>query len=81
MKDPRCHRYEPSTSRRDFLFHSGVGLGAIALQSLPGKSAQAASPLIAKQAQLRPRAKNVIFLYMEGGPSHLDLFDSKPLLN
>jgi hypothetical protein len=36
---------------------------------------------LAKKAQLKPRAKNVIFLFMEGGPSHLDLFDPKPLLN
>ncbi len=83
MQDPRCHRYEPARSRRDFLFRSGVGLGAIALQSLLGSTASGAapSPLIAKQPQLRARAKNVIFLFMEGGPSHLDLFDPKPLLN
>ena len=83
MNDPRCHRYEPAQSRRDFLFRSGVGLGAIALQSLLRNTAAAAapSPLLAKQPQLRARAKNVIFLFMEGGPSHLDLFDPKPLLN
>ena len=83
MNDPRCHRYEPAHSRRDFLFRSGVGLGAIALQSLLRNTAAAAapSPLLAKQPQLRARAKNVIFLFMEGGPSHLDLFDPKPLLN
>ncbi|HSH17364.1 MAG TPA: DUF1501 domain-containing protein [Verrucomicrobiae bacterium] len=85
-KDPRCHRNERPTSRREFLHRSGVGLGAIALQSLLAGEASAAltspaSPLRAKQAQLRPRAKNVIFLFMEGGPSHLDLFDPKPLLN
>jgi hypothetical protein len=81
MNDPRCHRYERPVSRRDFLFRSGIGLGAIALQSMMGTAAQAASPLVAKPAQLRPRAKNVIFLFMEGGPSHIDLFDPKPLLN
>ena len=91
MKDPRCHRYEtPSASplsRRDFLFRSGVGLGAIALQSLLTKNAVAAagakpvSPLAAKPPQLKARAKNIIFLFMEGGPSHIDLFDPKPLLN
>ena len=87
MTDTRCHRYEPDLSRRDFLFKSGVGLGAIALQSLLARDAGAASlsappsPLKARKPHLTPRAKNVIFLFMEGGPSHLDLFDPKPLLN
>ncbi len=94
MKDPRCHRYETAfsaspLSRRDFLFRSGVGLGAVALQSLLTKNAVAQanahksidSPLKAKAPMLKARAKNVIFLFMEGGPSHIDLFDPKPLLN
>ena len=86
MNDPRCHRVEQPFSRRDFLFRSGVGLGAIALQSmLPRVSAFPAtrlvSPLAQRPAHFRPRAKNVIFLFMEGGPSHMDLFDPKPLLN
>ncbi|HEY0073074.1 MAG TPA: DUF1501 domain-containing protein [Abditibacteriaceae bacterium] len=84
MKDTHCHRYESAVSRRDFLFRSGVGLGAVALQSLLTKNAVAKaidSPLKAKVPQLRARAKNVIFLFMEGGPSHMDLFDPKPLLN
>ncbi len=86
MNDPRCHRVEQPLSRRDFLFRSGVGLGAIALQSLlPRASAFPAtrlvSPLAQRPAHFRPRAKNVIFLFMEGGPSHIDLFDPKPLLN
>ncbi len=85
--DPRCHRYDPTLSRRDFLFRSGVGLGAVALQSLLTSRAKAEafqvpmSPLTAKPPQFSARAKNVIFLFMEGGPSHLDLFDPKPLLN
>ncbi len=86
MNDPRCHRYEPALSRRDFLHRSGIGLGAVALSSLLAKerayaAAAPASPLVAKPPQLKARAKNVIFLFMEGGPSHLDLFDPKPLLN
>jgi hypothetical protein len=85
--DPRCHRFERPFSRRDFLYRSGIGLGAVALQSLLARDAAAAtmaapaSPLAAKKPQLPPHAKNVIFLFMEGGPSHLDLFDPKPLLN
>lgn len=84
--DPRCHRFEKSVSRRDFLFGSGVALGAVALQSLLAKESFAAevkpvSPLAPRKPHFTPKAKNVIFLFMEGGPSHLDLFDPKPLLN
>ncbi len=70
--------------RRDFLYQCGFGFGAIALQSLLSqKSAAAAvsSPLAPKIPPLPARARNVIFLFMEGGPSHLDLLDPKPLLN
>jgi len=86
MMDPRCHRYEPSLSRRDFLFRSGLGLGGVALESLLRRDAAAslassASPLVARPGHFLPRAKNVIFLFMEGGPSHMDTFDPKPLLN
>jgi Protein of unknown function (DUF1501) len=82
MQDSRCHRYETPVDRRDFLYRSGIGFGAIALQSMltPGVQAAPASPLAAKKPQFKPRAKNVIFLFMEGGPSHIDLFDPKPLL-
>jgi hypothetical protein len=86
MIDPRCHRYEPSLSRRDFLFRSGLGLGGVALESLLRRDAaaslaSASSPLVARPGHFLPRAKNVIFLFMEGGPSHMDTFDPKPLLN
>ena len=86
MIDPRCHRYEPNLSRRDFLFRSGVGLGGVALESLLRRDAAAslapvASPLLARPGHFLPHAKNVIFLFMEGGPSHMDTFDPKPLLN
>ena len=80
------------TNRRRFLFRAGQGLGAVALQALLAGEARASSskrlsslsassPLMPQPPPLRPRAKNVIFLFMEGGPSHLDLFDQKPLLN
>ena len=86
MIDPRCHRYEPSLSRRDFLFRSGLGLGGVALESLLRRDAaaslaSASSPLVARPGHFLPHAKNVIFLFMEGGPSHMDTFDPKPLLN
>ncbi|MDG2382538.1 MAG: DUF1501 domain-containing protein [Pirellulaceae bacterium] len=63
-------------SRREFLRQSGVGFGAIALNWLMQQERSEASI-----ASHLPRAKNVIWLFMEGGPSHLDLVDPKPLLN
>ena len=88
MIDSHCNRIEPPQGRRDFLFRSGVGMGAVALHSLLQRESKAddragapPSPLAAKPPRFRARAKNVIFLFMEGGPSHLDLFDPKPLLN
>src|SRR5512141_220595 len=63
-------------SRRWFLEQCGVGLGSIALSSL----LNAEDALAAKQPHFKPKAKNVIFLFMAGGPSHLELFDFKPQL-
>lgn len=59
-----------------------MGLGAIALSQLAGgRAAQAAADPLAAQSAPRPaRAKNVIFLFMAGAPSHLELFDYKPQL-
>lgn len=66
-----------SLSRRDLLTGSAYGIGAIALKSLLDQDRQAqAAPL--SQLHFPPRAKNVIFIFMSGGPSHLDLFDPKP---
>ena len=68
-------------SRRWFLEQCGVGLGSIALGGLLGDSAQGATgPLVPKQPHFAPKAKNVIFLFMAGGPSHLEMFDPKPKL-
>lgn len=71
-------------SRRDFLLRSGAGFGALALTALLGQHrAHAASDAQGSlpRPHLKPRARRVIFLFMEGGPSHIDLFDPKPLLN
>src|SRR5262245_35180494 len=67
---------------RWFLKECGVGLGAIALGQLIGtpKAKAASDALFPKQPPLRQRAKNVIFLFMAGAPSHLELFDYKPQL-
>lgn len=70
-------------SRRNFLRHSGHGCGALALTEFlsGGPPCAAEKPgSSTKQPHFEPRAKSVIFLFMEGGPSHLDLFDPKPAL-
>ena len=82
MNSPGTH-----ISRRWFFEQCGVGLGAVALKSLLAESAQAAAPMVApvdllapKPPQFPAKAKNVIFLFMAGAPSHLELFDNKPEL-
>jgi hypothetical protein len=75
-------------SRRWFIEQCGVGMGALALNHLlagAGYAArqstpQAANPLAPKQPHFAPKAKNVIFLFMAGAPSHLEMFDHKPQL-
>ena len=72
------------TSRRRMLKGCATGFGALALAALMAEESSAAAP--AKKAEgppsphFPPRAKRVIFLFMKGGPSHLDTFDPKPLL-
>src|SRR3954466_7879008 len=65
-------------TRRDFLMRSCGGLGALALSSM--LQAEQPDPLAPKKPHHSPTAKSVIFLFMEGGPSHIDLFDPKPEL-
>ncbi|MCC6365662.1 MAG: DUF1501 domain-containing protein, partial [Bryobacterales bacterium] len=73
-------------SRRDLLRVSSAGFGAVALAGLLGSELQASEirgapgPLAVKPPHFPPRAKRVIFLFMHGGPSHVDTFDYKPLL-
>ncbi|MEX2359372.1 MAG: DUF1501 domain-containing protein [Pirellulaceae bacterium] len=84
MRIPGVPHIEVPTSRREFLRKSGGGFGALALASLLGQEAAAAvdvDPLLPKKTNFPSKAKSVIFLFMEGGPSHIDLFDPKPLLN
>src|SRR5688572_22018245 len=76
-------------SRRDFLFRAGEGIGGLALTYLLNRDgllaaggceniAGVASPYAAKSPHFKPRAKNVISLFMCGGVSHIDTFDPKP---
>jgi hypothetical protein len=75
-----------AATRRHFFSDCRVGLGAMALASLAGQSSHAASvtktvsPLAPKATHFPAKAKRVIFLFMAGGPSQLDLFDPKPKL-
>lgn len=63
-------------ARRWFLQQCGIGLGAAALSSLLCAEGSAAE----RRPHFKPKAKNVIFLFQAGGPSHLELFDNKPQL-
>ena len=81
-----CGRRDSAFSRRDFLTRSGAGFGALALidmlrgTPLQGALAGTRNPLAPRIPHHAPKAKSVIFLFMEGGPSHMDTFDPKPLL-
>jgi uncharacterized protein DUF1501 len=81
-------------TRRDFLSRGGAGFGALALSYLLQSEARSGESFANPQSTVRPlrsnhpqsrpfpaRAKSCIFLFMEGGPSHIDLFDPKPELN
>lgn len=68
-------------TRRWFFEQCGVGLGAAALGHLLAESGYASTdPLAVKAPHFAPKAKHVIFLFMAGAPSHLELFDYKPQL-
>ena len=69
--------------RREFLFGLGASLGAVALSSLLAEDTSAEEklkPLAPRDGHFPAKAKNCIFLMMEGGPSHIDTFDPKPKL-
>jgi hypothetical protein len=68
-------------SRREMLSTAGMGFGALPLAAmLSNKTRADISPTAAQLAHRATKATSVIFLFMEGGPSHIDLFDPKPLL-
>ena len=83
-----CNNRSMPTSRRDFLARAGGGFGAIALShmlmqdgALAAPPVAGGNPLAAKPQHFPGKAKNVIFVFIEGGPSHIDLLDPKPELN
>ncbi len=78
------------SSRRDFLVHSGMGFGSVALAAMLASESRAAgvkasaidplNPLLERLPHFAPRAKQVIFLFQYGGPATFDLLDYKPEL-
>ena len=73
---------QDQTSRRAFLQQTGLGLGGIALTDLLSKESVAADRAMQpRSSEYTGRAKNVIYLFMAGGPSQLELFTPKPVLN
>jgi hypothetical protein len=83
MNSPDIHLRDQT--RRHFFRDCGVGLGSIALSTLlNGESARAdratADPLASRPGHIPAKAKSVIYLFMAGGPSQLELFDYKPAL-
>ena len=73
----------PLVSRRDALRRCGTGLGMLGLASLLADSTQAdvVSPLAPKRSHFDGRAKHIVHLFMNGGPSQVDTFDPKPKLS
>ena len=70
-----------SIARRWFMKDCGVGLGALAMRGLAdGATLPNNNPLAPRQPHFKPKAKRVIYLFMAGAPSHLELFDNKPQL-
>jgi Protein of unknown function (DUF1501) len=87
MSEPITHT-RWSSSRRDFFLRAGLGFGSLALSALMAEKKAAADlpeidptrPLAPRLPHFAAKADSVIFLFMEGGPSHIDLFDPKPEL-
>src|SRR5689334_9972586 len=74
----------PTRTRRDIIRNACCGFGGLALASMLHEQqarAGAGAPLSARQPHFPAPARSVIFLFMAGGPSHLETFDPKPLLN
>ena len=76
--------YFPTVSRRDMLTRTAAGFGMVGLAGICAAEQESSitvdSPLLPKSSHFPARAKHVIFLFMNGGPSHVDTFDPKPEL-
>src|SRR5258707_14287273 len=95
LMNHHCGRYEKFTNRRDFLKKAGAGFGLLALADLlqgdgllaadlePSLNPQLSplnSPMAPRQPHYPAKAQSIIWLFMEGAPSSVDLFDPKPEL-
>ena len=89
LSNSHCGRYQNFTNRRDFLKKAGAGFGFLALADLlrgdgllaaDVESARALNPMAPLKPHFAPKAKSIIWLFMEGAPSSVDLFDPKPEL-
>ena len=76
-------QYYLTETRREFLKYTGTGIGALGLASALNNNLYAASnneSVSFLNPHFIPKAKNVIYIHLVGGPSHLELFDHKPEL-
>lgn len=82
MSNGSIYQGPPATTRRAFLRRTGAGVGSLGLASLLATEAGATyrDPMSPQPTHFPGKAKSVIFLFMYGGPSHVDLFDYKPAL-
>src|SRR5688500_249488 len=88
MRQPPYRLEEGLLTRREMLCRCGMGFGAMALAGLmgeagllaPAQAAEALNPLAPKKPHFPAKAKHVIHLFMNGGPSQVDTFDPKPAL-
>jgi hypothetical protein len=87
MFDPTAHdrfnnfaEWNQARTRRSFLTRTSAGLGSAALASLLNPGLLAAAGESATLPHFAAKAKRVIYLFMSGGPSHIDLYDPKPKL-
>lgn len=86
MPERKSRRNFCGRTRREFLWQTGAGFGSVALTSLlsqdgffgTAQAGTAGNPLAAKAPHFAPKAKSIIFLFMYGGPSHIDTFEYKP---
>ena len=84
VSSTHCGRFDRFTNRREFLKKAGAGFGMLALADLLGAdkllASEARDPLAPRLPHYPAKAKSIIWLFMEGGPSAVDLFDPKPEL-
>ena len=82
----RCYDFVPRSTRRAMLRNTACGFGQLALSAMLARESYSAPDMkvgtdLWQRPHFPPRAKRIIFLFMWGGPSHVDIFDPKPRLN